>query len=87
MTTYSHLAASDLPETRQAGPLAVTLLTGALALSLAAFIVADLLAHQMQPGPDQPRRPVAASPLDQHSAVPALRADGPGVQEPQAPTF
>lgn len=87
MTTYTHLPTHELPEARPAGSLALTLLTGALALSLAAFTLADLLADHTAPAASQPRLPVAASALALGTSVPAAGADGPGVQEPLPPTF
>ena len=87
MTTFTHLPTHELPEARPAGSLALALLTGALALSLAAFTLADLLADHTAPGAGQARLPVAASTLALDPPVPAARADGTGVQEPLPPTF
>ncbi len=87
MATFTHLPASDAPESQPPGTLALTLLTGALALSLAAFALADVLSYQTAPNPGPARLPVAAGTPAPDTSVPAARADGPGVQEPQPPTF
>ena len=88
MTTFTHLPASDLPDSRLPGTMALTLLTGALALSLAAFTLADVLSYQTAAAHAAPARlPVAASTLAPDTSVPAARADGPGVHAPLPPTF
>ena len=87
MTTFTHLPLHELPEAGPAGSLPLMLLTSALALSLAAFTLADLLAVHTAPAASQPRLPVAASTLALDTSVPAARADSTAVQEPLPPTF
>lgn len=88
MTTFTHLPANAGPESSPPGTMALTLLTGALALSLAAFALADVLSYQTATAhAAPPRLPVAASTVAPDTSVPAARADGPGVPEPLPPTF
>ena len=87
MATFTHLSASDVPEPHPPGTLALTGFTGALALSLAAFALADVLSYQTAPSAGPARLPVAASTPAPDTSVPAARADGPGEQAPLPPTF
>ena len=88
MTPYTHLPARVVVESSPPGTMALTLLTGALALSLATFALADVLSYQTAVAhAAPPRLPVAASTQAPDTSVPAAPADGPGVQAPQPPTF